>query len=86
MYEGDLQYGNFFIRERDLHRILVLRPMNRVYTLAGTGSTGYSGDGSIATSAALNNPSAVAVDSRGNVYIADSGNHALRMVIGGALP
>jgi hypothetical protein len=40
----------------------------------------------IATSALLNNPSAVAVDSRGNVYIADSGNHALRMVIGGALP
>jgi hypothetical protein len=28
----------------------------------------------------------VAVDSRGNVYIADTGNHAIRMVIGGALP
>ncbi len=86
MFEGESSYGNFFIRERDLHRILVLRPANRVYTLAGTGSTGYSGDGSAAASAALNNPSAAAVDSRGNVYIADSGNHALRMVIGGAHP
>jgi hypothetical protein len=84
--DGDLVYGNFFIRERDNHRILVLRPTNRVYTLAGTGTAGYAGDGFTATSAALNNPSAVAVDSRGNVYIADSGNHALRMVIGGALP
>jgi hypothetical protein len=84
--DGDLIFGNFFIRERDNHRILVLRPTNRVYTLAGTGTAGYAGDGLAATSAALNNPSAVAVDSRGNVYIADSGNHALRMVIGGALP
>jgi hypothetical protein len=84
--EVDRVYGNFFIRERYVHRILILRPTNRVYTLAGTGTSGYSGDGSAATAAALNEPSAVAVDSRGNVYIADSGNHALRMVIGGALP
>jgi hypothetical protein len=84
--EFELAYGNFFFRERDFHRIRVLRPANRVYSVAGTGTAGYSGDGSAATSAALNNPSAVAVDSRGNVYIADSGNHALRVVIGGALP
>jgi hypothetical protein len=86
MFEGELFYGNFFLRERDVHRILIIRPSNRVYTLAGTGATGYAGDDSAATTAALNNPSAVAVDTRGNVYIADSGNHALRMVIGGALP
>jgi len=86
--EFDRIFGNFFIRERYVQRILVLRPTNRVYTLAGTGTAigGYSGDGSAATAATLNEPSAVAVDSRGNVYIADSGNHALRMVIGGALP
>ncbi len=86
--EFDRLFGNFFIRERYVQRILVLKPTNRVYTLAGsdTPAGGYSGDGLSATSAALNNPSAVAVDSRGNVYIADSGNHALRMVIGGAHP
>jgi hypothetical protein len=94
LFEGDRHFGNFFIKERDSHKILVLRPANIVYTLAGTGIAGYSGDGFDATIALLNIPSvnpsaiptAVAVDSRGNVYIADSGNHALRMVIGGALP
>ncbi len=88
--ELDRVFGNFFLRERYSHRIFILRPTNRVYTLAGTGTAGYSGDGSAANTATLNLPPdtspGVAVDSRGNVYIADSGNHALRMVIGGALP
>jgi len=39
-----------------------------------------------APAARLNDPRAVAVDSRGNAYIADYGNHAIRMVVGGALP
>ncbi|MBI5576195.1 MAG: hypothetical protein HY896_07500 [Deltaproteobacteria bacterium] len=86
MCELDRIYSNQYIRERYAHRILIIRATNRIYLLAGTGTSGYSGDGLVATSANLNNPSAVAVDSRGNVYIADSGNHALRMVIGGALP
>jgi hypothetical protein len=84
--EYELTNGNFYYRERDFHRIRVVRPGNKLYSLAGNGTAGYAGDGSAATVAALNNPSAVAVDSRGNVYIADSGNHALRIVIGGALP
>jgi sugar lactone lactonase YvrE len=86
--ELDRLYGNLIMRERYVQRILINKPTNHVYTLAGsdTQTGGYAGDGFAATSAALNNPSAVAVDSRGNVYIADSGNHALRMVIGGALP
>ena len=40
----------------------------------------------IGLSAGLVSPQDVAVDSRGNVYIADTGNHAIRMVVGGALP
>lgn len=84
--EFDEIYANFFLRERDFNGIRVLRPSNRVYNFAGTGAIGYSGDGGAATSAQLNDPLSVAVDSRGNVYIADTGNHAIRMVVGGALP
>jgi hypothetical protein len=90
LMEGDRLFGSFFLRERYSHRIFILRPTNRVYTLAGIGTAGYAGDGLAAIVATINLPPdvspGVAVDSRGNVYIADSGNHALRVVIGGALP
>ena len=84
--EFDRVYGNFFLREKDFQGFRILRPSNRVYNFAGTGTAGYSGDTGPATSALINDPLSVAVDSRGNVYIADTGNHAIRMVIGGALP
>jgi len=84
--EYDISSHSIFFRERDFQGVRVLLPTNKVFNFTGIGTAGYSGDGFAATSASLNNSSAVAVDSRGNVYIADSGNHALRMVIGGALP
>jgi len=49
-------------------------------TVAGTGNGGFSEDGVPATSASLNNPGGVAVDSEGNIYIADSSNHRVRKV------
>ncbi|MGB5993798.1 MAG: hypothetical protein WBG20_00130, partial [Candidatus Deferrimicrobiaceae bacterium] len=57
-----------------------------VRTFSGNDTSGFSGDEGPATAAQLNDPLSVAVDSRGNVYIADTGNHAIRMVVGGALP
>src|SRR5271166_6386795 len=52
-----------------------------ISAFAGTaGSAGFSGDTKAATSATLNNPTAVAVDSSGNVYIADTGNNVIRQV------
>jgi trimeric autotransporter adhesin len=51
-----------------------------IYTVAGTGKTGFSGDGGPATSAKLNNPADVAVDAAGNLVIADSGNYRARVV------
>ena len=51
-----------------------------ITTVAGNGSQGYSGDGGLATSAALNQPNAVAVDSNGALYISDLGNGRLRRV------
>ena len=51
-----------------------------ISTIAGTGSNGYSGDGGAATSAELRYPFGVALDSSGNVYIADTWNHCVRMI------
>jgi uncharacterized protein (TIGR03437 family) len=54
-----------------------------INTVAGNGTGGYAGDGSAATSAELLNPGAVALDSSGNLYIADTSNHVIRMVTTG---
>src|SRR6202158_1345585 len=51
-----------------------------ISTVAGTGTCGYNGDGIPATTAQLNFPRGVAVDSSGNVYIGDTLNHRVRMV------
>jgi sugar lactone lactonase YvrE len=51
-----------------------------VRLLAGNGTMGFSGDGNSAISAAFNFPQGIAVDSRGNVYIADCNNHRIRRV------
>jgi trimeric autotransporter adhesin len=55
-----------------------------VYTVAGTGVSGLTGDGGPAAQAELDSPSAVSVDSSGNVYIADSGNNQIREVTAAA--
>ncbi|RMF95717.1 MAG: hypothetical protein D6734_05085 [Candidatus Schekmanbacteria bacterium] len=49
-------------------------------TIAGTGNAGYSGDGGPAISAKLKDPSGIALDSTGNLYIADSSNNRIRKV------
>jgi sugar lactone lactonase YvrE len=51
-----------------------------ISTLAGTGTAGYTGDGSAASSATLSTPTSTAVDSAGNIYIADTANNAVRMI------
>lgn len=54
----------------------------KIQTIAGTpGSAGFSGDGEPATQARLSNPSGVAVDAKGNVFIADTDNAAIRVIV-----
>jgi gliding motility-associated-like protein len=56
-----------------------------ISTLAGTGSAGYSGDGSPASGSQLNSPSGVTVDGAGNIYIGDAGNNVIRVISGGII-
>jgi trimeric autotransporter adhesin len=51
-----------------------------ISTVAGNGNVSYSGDGQTATGAQFNNPSDVATDAAGNLYIADSFNNVVRAV------
>jgi sugar lactone lactonase YvrE len=51
-----------------------------INTVAGTGTRGYSGDGSAATSALLNTPYGVFVDAAGDIFIADTDNFVIREV------
>jgi hypothetical protein len=51
-----------------------------IYTIAGDGQYGYSGDGGPATAAELANPAAVAIDRAGNVAVSDSDNDRVRLV------
>src|SRR6266702_1328049 len=53
-----------------------------IYTVAGTGADGFSGDGGPATSAEFRGPTGVAVDSAGNLVITDTGNNRIRVVAG----
>ena len=72
--------GNLFIADRGNHRIRKVTPDGRITTLAGTGQAGFSGDGGPASAAALNTPMDVKVDTIGNIFIADTGNHRVRRV------
>ncbi|HLA26593.1 MAG TPA: NHL repeat-containing protein, partial [Syntrophales bacterium] len=72
--------GNIFIADTNNHRVRkVTASTNIINTLAGT-TAGYSGDGGTATAANLSSPQGVSVDGAGNIYIADTGNHRLRIV------
>ena len=56
-----------------------------ISTVAGDGTPGYFGDGGTATSAELNDPSGLAVDSGGDLFIADSANNVIRRVVLGVI-
>jgi len=73
--------GNMFLALREGHSIFrVSLRGQKLFHLAGTGKAGYSGDGGPARMAALSGPKGIAVGPGGDLYIADTENHAIRVI------
>jgi len=72
--------GDIYFTDTYHHTIGRLDSSGKVTTIAGNGYAGDSGDGGPATEASLKTPHGVAVDNKGNVFIADSPNHRIRKV------
>jgi hypothetical protein len=72
--------GNLYIADSYNNRVRKVDIQGIITTVAGTGASGFSGDGGPAVSAVLNRPVAVSADKAGNFYITDWGNFRVRKV------
>ena len=72
--------GAIWFCEHAGHRIRRIAPDGTISTIAGTGQKGYTGDGGLATQATFNLPHELRFDSAGNLYVADTGNNAVRRI------
>ena len=75
-------FGDLFIAEAMGNRVRAVNLANgMIMTVAGNGVAAWTGDGGPATSASLNRPMGLAMDAGGNLYIADTGNNRVRLVV-----
>ena len=72
--------GLVYFSELHSGRVARIAPDGRLVTVAGTGIPGFNGDTGPATGIRLSNPTGIAFDSTGTLYIADQGNHRIRKV------
>ena len=72
--------GNIYIADAQNNRIRKINASGNISTIAGNGLAGFSGDGLAAANALLNNPTDVAIDTAGNIYIVDNGNNRIRKI------
>lgn len=72
--------GNLYIADIGYDRIRKIDTAGIISTVAGNGIEDYGGDGGPATNAQLKGPRGIAVDSKGNLYIVDSGNNRIRKI------
>jgi sugar lactone lactonase YvrE len=73
--------GNIYIADTENHRIRrVDAATGLITTVAGNGSSGYSGENGPAIEARLKKPAGISVDADGNIYISDTGNQCIRRV------
>ena len=73
-------FGNVYIADKFNYRIRKINTNGIIFTIAGNGTAGYSGDFGAATNAELNYPSGVVADHAGNIYISDNSNNRVRKV------
>jgi sugar lactone lactonase YvrE len=72
--------GSLYIADTMNHRVRRMAPDGTISTFAGTGVSGFSGDGGPATAAQLSFPAQTLFDSAGNLYVSDYGNSRVRVV------
>jgi hypothetical protein len=72
--------GNVYLADQGAHYIRKFAPDGTISTLAGTGAAASTGDGGAATSAAVNAPYDITVDSAGNIYFTDTGGLRIRKI------
>ena len=73
--------GNLYLADTHNNRIRRIDVATGIITtIAGTGTAGYSGDNSVAATAQINLPTALAFDRNNNLYVADTGNHRIRRI------
>ncbi|WP_287127782.1 hypothetical protein [Candidatus Cyanaurora vandensis] len=77
--------GNLYVGDHYNHRVRQISPDGRMSTIAGTGRAGFSGDGGPAALAQLHDPTGVAVDAQGTIYIADQENQRIRQIKNGLI-
>ncbi len=73
--------GCLYIADGNNQRIRMVIPAGIIYTIAGTGTAGFSGDGGAATAAKINTPFALATNSLGDLFIADYNNNRIREIV-----
>jgi sugar lactone lactonase YvrE len=77
--------GNLYIADTSNNRVRKVDPNGVITTLAGNGMATFAGDGGLAVNASLSAPSNVALDTVGNLYIADTSNRIRKVNTNGAI-
>ncbi len=72
--------GNLYVADKEGSVVRKVTPLGVIETLAGDGVQGYAGDGGPASNATLAIPTAIAVDSSGDVYISENDDNRVRVV------